>query len=189
MRNTWIFGDPHFGDEDMVNPMSKWEGAPKLRPWDTVEEHDEAIIANWNSVVGVNDKVYVMGDVAQKAKDLANFSRLNGSRKILIMGNHDPYGAKAYMEHFKDIRAYHRMDGFWLSHFPLHPCSLTKVFGNIHAHLHIQKVTMEEQLTRFTVNDFRYMCVSAEQINFTPIEWGELKRIFKERLDIVPNLD
>ena len=51
---------------------------------------DEALIANWNAVVGVDDTVYHLGDFAfHKYDRLVNvLTRLNGSIEFL-MGNHD----------------------------------------------------------------------------------------------------
>ncbi|WP_259184204.1 metallophosphoesterase [Rhizobium sp. BK176] len=63
------------------------------RAFGSIEEHDEKIIANWNSVVGDKDIVYHLGDFAfqlgvQAEKVRWYFSRLKG-RKHLIIGNHD----------------------------------------------------------------------------------------------------
>ena len=50
----------------------------------------EKLIKNWNSVVGKNAIVYVVGDFARcgKQKIIEIGQRLNG-RKRLILGNHD----------------------------------------------------------------------------------------------------
>ncbi|KQV79986.1 metallophosphoesterase [Rhizobium sp. Root1220] len=62
------------------------------RPFETIEQHDEAIIARWNAVVGENDVVYHLGDFAMGLHNADRirriFSRLNG-RKYLVFGNHD----------------------------------------------------------------------------------------------------
>lgn len=34
------------------------------RPFKSIEEHDEALIKNWNSVVGMDDDVYLLGDIS-----------------------------------------------------------------------------------------------------------------------------
>lgn len=60
------------------------------RPFATVEEMDEALIANWNAVVAPEDLVWVLGDYAlgDWRKALGYLTRLHG-RKRLIEGNHD----------------------------------------------------------------------------------------------------
>lgn len=63
------------------------------RPFSSVEDHDEAIVANWNSVVRDDDFVYHLGDFgfhlglnSERIRGL--FYRLKG-RKHLVIGNHD----------------------------------------------------------------------------------------------------
>ncbi|MBY3433789.1 hypothetical protein HFN89_06455 [Rhizobium laguerreae] len=63
------------------------------RVFGSIEEHDEKIISNWNSVVDDKDIVYHLGDFAFQLGVQADrvrwyFSRLKG-RKHLIIGNHD----------------------------------------------------------------------------------------------------
>jgi calcineurin-like phosphoesterase family protein len=60
------------------------------RPFRTVEEMDEALVANWNAVVQPNDTVYLLGDVSfhRPEKTLSLLSRLQGSIG-LVLGNHD----------------------------------------------------------------------------------------------------
>ena len=63
----------------------------KPRPYQTIQEHDQGIIDNWNSVVKDNDTVYVLGDVSLHTNyDLLDIQlkQLNG-HKHLILGNHD----------------------------------------------------------------------------------------------------
>jgi calcineurin-like phosphoesterase family protein len=54
---------------------------------DGLEQHDEALVDGWNSLVGKKDRTFIIGDFAwNNHKRYAN--RLNG-KKILIAGNHD----------------------------------------------------------------------------------------------------
>ena len=66
------------------------------RPFSSVEEMNEGLITNWNSVVKQQDTVYIVGDVIF-AKDISIaesiFKRLHGS-KVLIAGNHDKHMLK-----------------------------------------------------------------------------------------------
>ena len=38
------------------------------RPFETVEEMNEALIGNWNKIVHGNDEVYILGDVTMVQK-------------------------------------------------------------------------------------------------------------------------
>ena len=54
-----------------------------------VVEMNEALVANWNSVVTPEDEVIVVGDFAMAFRSVELYTnRLNG-RKILVAGNHD----------------------------------------------------------------------------------------------------
>jgi calcineurin-like phosphoesterase family protein len=80
---THFTADNHFGHEAIIT-MSQ-------RPFATVEEMDETMIANWNAVVQRGDNVWHVGDFAHRIdvkRKRAIFSRLNGS-KHLVPGNHD----------------------------------------------------------------------------------------------------
>lgn len=77
----------------MIFYTSDWHlGHLKLaqfRGFDTVEEHDELVIANHNEVVRNDDDiVFVLGDITLSSGNLPKVDRMNG-RKILIAGNHD----------------------------------------------------------------------------------------------------
>lgn len=79
--------DTHFGHQLMLSPTAC------ARPWATTDEMDEALVDNWNAVVGPDDLVYHVGDFAFQLHDRAErvrgiFRRLNG-RKRLVIGNHD----------------------------------------------------------------------------------------------------
>ena len=178
MKNIFLIADLHFGDSDMIN-LIKEDGHP-IRPFKSIEEHDATLIENWNKVVThPSDKVYVLGDVAQKRKDIENFGKLNG-KKILIKGNHDIYEMKEYAKYFKDIRATHRLDsGILMSHIPVHPGTFGKAHKvNVHGHIHDRRVMTEitrDLIPKYPENtiyvpDPRYFCVSCEHINYTPIE-------------------
>jgi calcineurin-like phosphoesterase family protein len=187
MKNVFLIADLHFGDSDMVT-LVKEDGHP-IRPFKSVEEHDATLIENWNKVVThPSDKVYVLGDVAQKKKDIENFGKLNG-KKILIKGNHDIYEMKEYAKYFKDIRATHRLDnGILMSHIPVHPSTFGKAHKvNVHGHIHDKRVkyavdtlgtwdfTNSDKLIWNGNIDKRYFCVSVEHINYTPVELGAIE--------------
>lgn len=121
--------DTHFGHA-RINELSG-------RPFTSVEDMNENIIANWNAVVGSGDIVFHLGDVALGtiAESLPLVARLNG-HKILIPGNHDRIFAAnkqsqidrflpIYEQYFVDIwssyGSFLRLNNeatVWLSHFP-----------------------------------------------------------------------
>jgi calcineurin-like phosphoesterase family protein len=80
---THFTADSHFGHASIITMSA--------RPFVTVEEMDQAMIANWNAAVAKGDNVWHVGDFAHRIdakRKRAIFSRLNGS-KHLVPGNHD----------------------------------------------------------------------------------------------------
>jgi calcineurin-like phosphoesterase family protein len=82
MNDVYFTSDTHFDHENVIHHAS--------RPFLTVEEMNEAMIANWNATVHKRDRVFHLGDFAFSSV-LASASilrRLNGEIH-LIRGNHD----------------------------------------------------------------------------------------------------
>ena len=138
MPSVFLVSDTHFGHTGVCR-FTRNDGVTKLRPWDSPEEMDEAMIKAWNERVKPTDKVYHLGDVVINRKALKTLSRLNGD-KVLIRGNHDIFRDDDYRQHFRELRAYHVMNGMILSHIPVHSESLGRFGVNIHGHLHANRV-------------------------------------------------
>ena len=176
MPKTFLVSDTHFGHKGVCH-FTRNDGVTKLRPWDTPEEMDEAMIAKWNAVVRPEDKVYHLGDVVINRRALPTLARLNGD-KVLIRGNHDIFPDVEYREYFRELRAYHVMNGMILSHIPLHSDSMGRFGVNIHGHTHANRVRKARGVDAVTGEvlysdkfDVRYHCVCVEQTDFAPIEF------------------
>lgn len=168
MSNIFLISDQHYCHSNIITFLDNQGNI--IRPFANVDEMDEHMIAKHNSVVRHQDKVYFLGDVCFSKKALDKIMpRLNGT-KVLIKGNHDNLKISQYLQYFKDIRASHQLDKFVLTHIPIHPDSLGRwCGGNIHGHLH-QNIVYNNGIP-----DPRYINVSVEQINYTPISLEELK--------------
>jgi calcineurin-like phosphoesterase family protein len=59
------------------------------RPYESVEEMNEALVNNWNSVVKPNDEVYCLGDFSMAARPVETFTPRLLGKKYLVPGNHD----------------------------------------------------------------------------------------------------
>jgi calcineurin-like phosphoesterase family protein len=176
MPSVFLTSDTHFGHVGVTKFLR--EDGSKLRPWDSVEEMDEEMVKRWNETVKPTDKVYHLGDVVINRRALSILHRLNGD-KVLIKGNHDIFRLEDYTQHFRDIRAYHVMNGMILSHIPVHESQLERFGCNIHGHLHSNRVMMRGFGGKVTdVIDPRYFSVCVEQTDFRPILFEDvLKRI------------
>lgn len=104
----------------------------QVRGFASIEEHNEALIRNWNEEVGADDQVILAGDAVMGTRRLTLplFHRMNG-RKFLVAGNHDDCWSghsnswnrmAPYLEVFEVIQPYMRLtiDGqtVLVSHFP-----------------------------------------------------------------------
>lgn len=175
MPSVFLTSDTHFGHLGVCRFMRE-DGVTKLRPWDSPEEMDEAMVKMWNETVKPTDKVYHLGDVVINRKALKILHRLNGD-KVLIKGNHDIFRLDEYTPFFRDIRGSHVMNGLILTHIPVHPQQLYRFGCNIHGHLHSNRVMQTDRYGVTTV-DPRYFSVCVEQTDFRPILFEDvLKRI------------
>jgi calcineurin-like phosphoesterase family protein len=79
---TWFTADTHFGHANIIEHAR--------RPFNSIQEMDDVLVKNWNTVVGRDDTVWHLGDFTLSGSDAAEHyrSRLNG-RIHLIWGNHD----------------------------------------------------------------------------------------------------
>jgi len=179
MPAIFLVSDTHFGHTGVCK-FTRNDGVTKLRPWDNADEMDEEMIKRWNETVRPNDKVYHLGDVVINRKALKTLHRLNGD-KVLIRGNHDIFRDDEYRQHFRELRAYHVMNGMILSHIPIHTESLGRFGTNIHGHLHANRVMIQKHAKATPEIDPRYHCVCVEQTDFAPILFEDvIKRIENE---------
>ena len=169
MPAVFLVSDTHFGHAGVCRFLR--EDGTKLRPWDNPEEMDEEMVGRWNETVRPNDKVYHLGDVVINRKALSILNRLNGD-KVLIRGNHDIFKLEDYTKYFRDIRGYHVMNNYILSHIPVHPDSKGRFSGNIHGHLHANVVRLNN---RGDIDPW-YRSVCVEQIDYRPILFEDVMK-------------
>lgn len=173
MPNVFLISDTHFGHNNICTFL-RTDGVTTLRPFANADEMDEVLIERWNKVVGVHDKVYHLGDVAIARRKIATMARLNG-KKVLIKGNHDIFKLKEYTPYFYDIRAFHKLDNFVLTHIPIHEQCLGRFHGNVHGHMHEHVVT-----GKWDKPDPRYMTVCVEHTDYTPVELSVVQKHFAD---------
>lgn len=176
MPAVFLVSDTHFGHAGVCRFLR--DDGTKLRPWDNPEDMDEEMVKRWNDTVRQKDKVYHLGDVVINRKALKTLARLNGD-KVLIRGNHDIFRDDEYRLYFRELRAYHVMNGMILSHIPIHTDSLGRFGVNIHGHLHARRVMINNEI------DVRYHCVCVEQTNFCPILFEDVIKKIKDEGGVI----
>jgi calcineurin-like phosphoesterase family protein len=99
----YISSDLHFGHKNIL------KFCPATRPFENIDQMDEAMITEWNASVRPEDTVYILGDISYRepSHTAKIFSRLNG-KKILIAGNHDEKALKQkiFRDCFEEIHNY-----------------------------------------------------------------------------------
>lgn len=177
--------DHHFFHRNLIA-----DGKIAIRgQFDSMDAMHEHIVERHNSVVRPNDKVYFLGDVCldQPKKNAVDpdswprfvplktlITRMHGQKR-LILGNHDHLPWMWYYElGFEKVLAMRKLAGDVLfTHVPVHPSQFYRWRGNVHGHTHEHNVQHEEPLTTPDY-DTRYINVSLENINYTPISLEDI---------------
>lgn len=186
MPNTFFASDHHLGHQGMLK-FFRADGVTPLREFESVDEMNEYIIEKHNSVVKPKDTCWFLGDVVINRRYLSLIERFNG-RKRLVMGNHDIFKNKDYINAgFEDLHAFRKFEGFVATHIPVHRESLRPSWGkNVHGHTHsnrvMKKIKNQAELIEWPENEYisvidkDYYCVSMEQLkDYTPISIDELR--------------
>lgn len=156
MSRTYLISDTHLGHKNIL----KYE---PIRKFQDIDEHDNYIIENLKATIKPEDVLIHHGDVAFNKIILERFKEIPG-KKHLIMGNHDKFGARHYLEIFDEVHSMMILDNYLLTHIPIDFEERRHWKGNIHGHTHGR------------VKDFPwYYCVSVEQTNLKPVLFEDIK--------------
>ena len=134
--STFYISDLHFGHKNVL--------AYDNREFPSIEAHDEALIERWNEAVGIDDEVWILGDISWygPVKTIEILDRLNGV-KHLCAGNHDSKLLRnaELRSKFVEIVPYKEIQfddrtGVVLCHFPI-PCYNKSFYGWYHLYGHV----------------------------------------------------
>lgn len=178
-NNVWFTSDYHLYHKNVI----RYDG----RPFQTLEEMHQAIRENHNSVVGQNDYVIYLGDLAfiNQANLPLNFlNSLNGNF-IFVRGNHDDLLLdREFEEEYGDrifdlLEVVLKMDRFICCHYPMLVWNRSHlgtfhVFGHVHGHLPEQPG--------------RSMDVGIMTNNFFPYSAEEVAKILIKRPIYAPDI-
>ena len=173
MRDIWIVSDTHFMHKNILTFRDDKGELIRGKRFSDVQDMDETMIENWNSVVKPGDLVYHLGDVMMGPKEefAKMWPRLAGSKR-LIVGNHDDIKYLSAGSFFKKVQMWRMFPdmGLLLTHVPIHESGLRRHDGgrmlrNVHGHIHHNLSPTEHHVN-----------VSVEAINYTPINIEELRK-------------
>lgn len=154
----FVIADTHFGHENIIKYCN--------RPFQSAEEMNKALIKNWNSVVGKEDKVYMLGDfcLSGNKKVIESYVRQLNGQKSLIIGNHDRLSVKKYYEcGFEFVSKYPIIikNFVILSHAPMFindNCFYFNIYGHVH------------DSSAYETRTKQSWCVSVERQDYRPAE-------------------
>jgi len=179
--NIWFISDTHFFHENILQY--------EYRPFYCNKEMNAEMIEKWNSVIKPGHQVVFLGDLSfgssQQTRELCQ--QLNGI-KTMVCGNHDTRRTKTWWRReWPDLKqVYFRKDQpvqlkykplgqdyfmpekILLSHIPIPLDEMDDTWLNIHGHIHGR-----------TINDPRYLNVSAELLDYLPTQIDFKNRIYK----------
>ena len=178
----WFTSDPHFDHANIIKYVK--------RPFDNVTVMNEALIRNWNRVVGNDDLVFCLGDFALGHPDSCRkiLERLNG-HKVLIIGNHEKtVMRKSYNRDAFDGGIYERLEikindeevsdefqNIVLSHYTMMTWNRShrgswQLFGHVHGMLDENPLVQPNQFD-----------VGVDSHEYTPISYQTVKEIITQR--------
>ena len=150
--------DLHF-DDDIVNKLMDKRG------FETVEEMNEYMINQWNSVVQKRDEVVILGDFimskdVKRAKEI--ILRLHG-KKFMVLGNHDHVIRKTAFDRtlFQKMADYMELHDnnrkVVCSHYPImcYNRQYDVINGKAHSYMlhgHIHSTADQEYVDRFVLD-------------------------------------
>ena len=144
-QGLFFTSDLHFGHRNVIKFCN--------RPWQHEKEMNSGLIDNWNSVVGNNDIVFVLGDTfwfndSQSIKRV--ISKLNGKDIYVLPGNHDDFSSWYRIDDPRihlcsdTVVLWLKFEGrkkifeIWMNHYPLmtwphREGGSIQLFGHIHS--------------------------------------------------------
>lgn len=153
-RKVWVWSDQHYWHNNIIRYSN--------RPFADVEDMNNQLLANYNALVGVDDFVLWLGDVAFKNVTTVNewLDRHNGV-KIHIIGNHDinrDGTVAVYNVDEADICYYVPLPhvGIVLTHYPM--TNVPDGCINVHGHTHTYEMQTPNHIN-----------VSVEALNYRPV--------------------
>lgn len=163
-QRIWFTGCTHFGHTNILKLAN--------RPFETINEHDEALKANWNALVQEHDIVYHLGDFSWKAYDPI-LTELKG-HIVRVRGNHDshPPGILPYFDlRVCDLPGYathavaRRARRIVMFHYPIEEWD-GWYQGTLHVHAHTHRKDPVSAPRRFNVG--------VDATEYRPISLDEL---------------
>lgn len=179
---VFFTSDTHFNHVNIISFCS--------RPFKDVEAMNEALIANWNRVVGSDDIVFHLGDfcLGGSAEWTKVLDRLNG-KIYLITGNHDMKNLRqGYANRFDLITMQLHIEigkqKIYLNHYPfLCYGGSYKDTWQLFGHVHTSKNNTGKDASRLDMLFPTQYDVGVDNNDFTPVSFEQVKAIIQKQVE------
>jgi len=171
-QNIFFTADEHYGHANIIKFCN--------RPFSSILEMDEALIANHNSVVKKDDLVIHAGDFSLHSKrefvEKKYVSRLNGEH-IFLEGSHDKWLKKSNAKQIYSLRMGSPQKLIVVCHYALHVWPKSHfnswhLYGHSHGRLNLHGKSHD---------------IGVDNNNFAPLSFEQIAEIMKLKPDN-PNL-
>lgn len=182
-EHTFFTSDTHFNHANIIKFCN--------RPFKDVEQMNDVMIANWNSVIGKDDTVFHLGDfcLGGAAEWTKILDRLNGKIYIII-GNHDLKNIRqGFISRFEHVAMQMRIEigkkRIYLCHYPFlcfegsYKDDVWQLFG----HVHTRRSNSGIDAGRLQYLYPTQYDVGVDNNNFTPVSFGQVKRIIDKQVE------
>jgi len=178
---VFFISDTHFNHTNIINLCR--------RPFSSVDEMNDTLIKNWNSVVKPDDTIFHLGDFALGDATIWNslLDKLQG-HVYLICGNHDhkTLDSSNISKRFEAVSDQMMIDvngqKILLNHYPFLTYSTSRqtvwqLFGHVHSNPYM---TGDDSSRLQHLWPTQYD-VGVDNNNYFPISFHEIKTIIQER--------
>ena len=166
---TYFTSDQHFGHFNIIRLCS--------RPFETVEEMDEALLSKWNAKVKTDDTVYILGDLFFRAAKVEPILKALNGRKHLIVGSHDHTWMKRVVasEYFASVQTLKEVevDGrvLTLCHYPMLSYPQARRGYMVYGHIHNN---VRDDYWPLIARRSRMLNAGVDVNDFEPVSFDEL---------------
>jgi calcineurin-like phosphoesterase family protein len=196
MADVWFTADLHLGHANIIRyclrpfltpaeaELAEHDRRGRWRVSDeTVQRHDEALLAAINAEVGERDTLWVLGDFCMGRLDIARRYRdaIRCRNVHLVWGNHDhrsirPLFGEAIEQGMIGVGG----QNIWLNHYPMR--SWNKSFHgawHLYGHVHGRLVGEDEANASWLTRD-----VGVDACSYRPLSMDELRTYMSPRVEL-----
>ncbi len=165
---NFYISDLHFGHQSILSLCN--------RPFQSVQEMNEALIKNWNQKVTNQDHIYIIGDLFYEIENPETVLSVLKGKKHLILGNHESrWYSEKYRSFFESVQSsleiVDQNHAIFLCHYPM--VSYPKQSRSYMIHGHIHNDTLFDYWSILLKRE-RILNAGADINHFEPVTFNEL---------------